>query len=1020
MQKVDLFHKDWPVWNAIREVGRRIPDVQIAIPEWNYEKTLYKGPGQYEHISKGTIGWGDRWDERSTYFFTVDCSVPVCFNGRNLYLAMDIGGEAEVYVNGEARGSLDYGHSDVHLSDLANSGDCLKIRVLATRHAHSYENIERQKDVSYDHHIFNTSKLVSKNRTVEHFYRLAGYLFDVSQLEEEKEWCGRISALLRETLLDLDISGTRESYVSSVTEGIQRITEGVRSMKLPYKYTKAIMMGHSHLDLVFKWRWIETVRKVERTLSNTWNVLSRYPEAVYSQSQIKIIETLEQHYPDLFQKIDGLVREGRVELVGSLWVEYDTNLPSGESLIRQTLYAKRYTDGHGYPRSKVCFLPDTFGFSGILPQILRECGYEYFATTKLAWNDTNPFPHTFCEWQGIDGSKIKFYFMIVGYGGEAGFSQAVGLRIRPNQREIPVGFIQYGLGDGGGGISEEMIQNKRVMQELQSLVEVKDGTIEECLQEIDRSIPVPPVHAGEIYFENHRGVFTSQALIKKYNRECEILYRNAEILSVMANSEGYPYPNDRLDKGWKTVLFNQFHDTISGSLVHEAVKDVWESYREAAKDAESITEEAQNFLTLPGEGFTVWNLLNWPRSEAVQISLPMEKADQLDPAQVQIVGGRSGAAEILIEASDLPAFGGKTLTLPLRNADGISGYIPTPMDDPYVLENGHYRIEFDSNGEMKRILDKSCQREVLEGAGNRLEAFVELGDYFDSWNILSDFEMKRYVIQEISEIALIEQGPIRWTMKVVRRFRESIIHQYISIHRTSRRIDIRTDMDFKEPRILLKAAFEVKVVANEAVYDASMGSVSRSTGKGTSYEKAQFEVPMHKWMDLSDGAYGVALLNDSKYGGDIKGSTMRLTLLKTAQYPDPLQDIGRHEFTYSIYPHHGDYRNGNVVQAAYGLNHRVTVQAGAWSAPWNSWISLEGEGIVLETVKMAEKGHGIVLRMYEAYGNAAEAKLSAEYKFCKAYRCNALEEEPLEIPYESGTLHLPFRPFEIVTIWLHD
>jgi len=1020
MQKVDLFHKGWPVWNAIREVGRRIPDIETAIPEWTFEKTLYIGPKQYEHVDKGVIGWGDRWDERCTYFFYADITVPDRFNGRNTYLVMDIGGEAEVYVNGEARGSLDFGHPDVHLSDSAASGDSLQIRVQATKHVHSYENIERQKDTPYEHHIFNYAKLVSKNRTVEHFYRLAGYLFDISQTEEDKIWCTRIYALLQETLLELDTHGTRQSYVESVASGIQQLTEGIRSMKIPYKYTKAIMMGHSHLDLVFKWRWAETVRKVERTLSNTWNVLSRYPEAVYSQSQVQIIETLEEYYPDLFRKIDSLIREGRIELVGSLWVEYDTNLPSGESLIRQTLYAKRYTDKHGYPRSRVCFLPDTFGFSGILPQILRQCGYEYFATTKLAWNDTNPFPHTFCEWQGIDGSRIKFYYMIVGYGGEAGFAQAAGLRIRPNQREIPVGLIQYGLGDGGGGISEEMVQNKRVMQELQSFIEVKDGTIEECLQEIDRSMPELPVHTGEIYFENHRGVYTSQALIKKYNRECEILYRDAEVLSVMANGAGYPYPRDRLDKGWKTILFNQFHDTIAGSLVHEAVKDVWESYRVAASGAETILQEAQRVLTAPGEGYTVWNLLGWTRTEAVQVGMPKEQADRLDPENSQIVGLQDGVADVLIEASEVPSFGGCPLFLPERTDDEPSASVPSRPEEPNVLENGLYRIEFDSNGEMSRIHDKVYHREVLEGTGNRLEAFVELGDYFDSWNILSDFERKRYVIQEVSEMTLIENGPIRWTMKVVKRFRESIIHQYISIYRTSRRIDIRTDMDFREPQILLKAAFEVKVRASEAVFDASMGSVRRSTGRESSREKAQFEVPMHKWMDLSDGAYGVALLNDSKYGGDVKGSTMRLTLLKTARYPDPWQDIGRHAFTYSIYPHIGDYGKGNVIQAAYGLNHRLSVQAGVWNAPWNSWLTLEGEGVVIETVKLSENGHGIIVRMYEAHGNHTSAKLSVEYPACKAYRCNALEEEPVEIPYESGTLHIPFHPFEIVTVWLHD
>lgn len=1016
---IGIFDKKWATVNTLREIEKKIVEVEIDIPQWAYEKMEYLAPQEYKLIESGIIRPGDRWDENFTYFFMTTFKVPDELSGKNLYLQMDICGESEVYIDNIPKGSIDKEHTDVRLSNCIKEGEVLNIKVQAAKHWHDFIRSDRAWGHPYRHHIFNSSKLICKNRFVEEFYYLAKLVLEISVYEDNREVADQFYEILKNTLYEVDYHEEYSVFVKNIKKASNKLVKEIQRLGLGFKYGKAFFMGHSHLDLAFKWTWDETVRKIERTLSNTSEVLGNYIEGIYIQSQMKIFEVLKQFYSGLYSKIANLIKENRVEPVGDLYVEFDTNIPSGESLVRQILIGKKLCRNYFGRESKVCYLPDTFGYSGILPQILLQAGYKYFVTTKLDWNDTNKPPYLFFNWYGIDGSGIMSHLLASGYGDNSSFRSVKKYYSDPRQKEISKARIyQYGYGDGGGGISEVLMQEKAALKKLNCMVEVHDMTLENSLDEIAKEMPTLPAVKGELYFEKHRGVYTSQAAIKKYNRRSELILRDAEIFSVMAFMKGHEYPQKVLESAWKKVLFNQFHDIIAGSCLGEVAGEAVETYKQAMDEGSIVIRDSLSKMISNGDNIILWNTLGWERNEAVEVTLQHKHfviKDGENDITYQIISEDDEVLRILIAVENIPPFGYKKLQVEGSNDNTKKVFIGENMR---ILENGFYRIVFDEAGEMISVFDKSNNREVLKGKGNVLIGYLDRPGYFESWDIAADFEKRAFPIQDVEEMKLIENGPLRWTMKVQKYFRKSTITQYISIYSCNQRIDIRTEMDFYEPQILLKALFDVNITAPYATYDISMGNLQRSTKSNNSYEIAQFEVNMHKWVDLSDENYGVSILNNCKYGCDVKNNKIRITLLKTATFPDSMQDIGHHEFTYSIYPHTGDFREGKVTKEAYKLNVPVIVSKGDIDKVMTSWMKVEGDNIVIETIKKAEDCDDIVVRFYECNGESNTVTLDFYDEVKKAEKCNLLENSFQELAVKNGKVSFHVKPYEIITIKL--
>ena len=973
-----MFSGKWAERDAIKRIlERSIEDCQ-PVDGWQFVKYQYADINVYHKVADGNIFFHQMWDNDGTYYFYREIMVPETRERKDWYLAFDIGGECEVYVNEKPKGSLDSNHQTVLIAEETYGGEKLSIKVQATRHEHEYVRSERMTGKSYGYHIFRRVNLFSRNNVLYEFSFLAKTLLDFTDCdllmkEEQKE----LLHLLKDVLYEVDYFADTELLETQVKRGEEEILKKLEQFSFQNRFGESLFMGHSHLDLVFKWTYKETFRKIERTLSNTVYLLKRYPNATYVQSQMCIVETLQRAYPDLYKEFQELLRNGNIEVVGDVYSEFDSNIPSGESLIRQFLIGRKIAKSVKKTNSKVCYLPDTFGYSGILPQILRQAGYEYFVTAKLGWNDTNPPEYFTFMWKGIDGSRIKTH-LLDSYGGDPSPLRLNERSKDDRCRQAPIEtahIYQYGAGDGGGGISEENLLTIQAVEELGCFTKVKHVTLEQAMNQVfseDLQEDLP-VKEGELYFERHRGVYTSQAKIKRENRFLEQDLHRLEFLQVISFLKGNYIHKEEVENIWKLLLFNQFHDIIAGSCIHTAIKEAEEQLETARELCKAIENDLLKELMSSQEGSSIVNPLG-------------------------------------VTANGMEPFSAKSITI--DEIDLCESMTPMATN---VLENSKYRMVFDENGEIDELYDKNQKRQVLRGKGNVFTAHVDRGGYFESWDISEDIERKVYPVHQLEELLLIEDGPVRKTIQIKKRFRSSLILQKISIYKDSASITFDTTVDFKEPQMLLKVGFDVDVDSSFATYDISMGNLKRETTRNSSHEKAKYEVCMHKFFDLSEETHGVAVFSDCKYGCDTLGNRMRLTLIKTATFPDETQDIGEHRFSYGLYPHEGDVMTGRVRESAYQFQMNTYHIKGKLEI--ESPIVYQEDGVILETMKVAEDGSGIMLRFYEHRGQEKIMTLQWRYPFYKVQKCNVLEELIEELPLDGdNTFCLKIKPYEIVTL----
>ncbi len=808
------------------------------------------------------------------------------------------------------------------------------------------------------------------------------------------------------------------------------IKEALDSLNNEIKHTLTAV-GHAHLDTAWLWPLSITHLKMAHTTAVQLELAERYPEYVFVHSQASQYEWLEKEHPVLLDRVKKAAKRGQWEPVGSMWVEADCNLTGGESLVRQFLYGRRYFQKHFGTTTHDMWLPDVFGYSAALPQILSKFGIKYFLTQKLSWNQFNKIPsHTFW-WVGIDGSRVWSHFPPADtYCSDCTPKQIIeSVKKYKDHARCDHSLYLFGFGDGGGGPTEfhvERLKRARYAPGM-PLIEPKKRAIDFFEKASEESQDLSE-WVGELYFETHRGTYTSQAANKRNNRRSEFLLRDAEWLACFRDDYKTAYPKAELEEAWKLVLLNQFHDIIPGSSVREVYEDSDRDYAKVFEMGEKMVNDSLvrigNKLDSSKMQRPVAVLHNSVASS--EASIPWDEKG----TPKSIVCGEESMPVQVVEA-----FGERRLVFPVPEAalgtvaiadlsDAEAEFQPRIKVSNRKLENHELSIKFDGNGNILSIQSLDDQPTEFVAPGQLANMFQILEDrplFWDAWDtdIYAQETAKDLVKSESFEI--VERGPARAAVEIVKKYGNSTIRQRISLGPTPG-IRFDTEVDWQETHKMLKVAFPFNVNTQRASFEIQFGHVERPTHKNTTWDLARFEVCAQKWADMSEGDYGIALLNNGKYGHDVSGNTLRLSLLKSPKAPDPLCDMGVHRFSYVLLPHYGSISQSDVVDCAYAFNAeprvaRLTPTSGS-EAELPVFVSCDDPNIVIETVKRAEDSDKRIVRVYECHNSRGIANISTIVPIKRAWLCDLNEERISELDVQDGILAFPYKPFEILTFML--
>jgi alpha-mannosidase len=752
-------------------------------------------------------------------------------------------------------------------------------------------------------------------------------------------------------------------------------------------------VGHAHLDTAWLWPLEETWRKAQRTFATQVRLMDEYPEHVFAASQAQHYAWVRDRDPALWADVRERVARGQWIPVGGTWIEPDCNLPSGESLARQFLHGQRFFERELGRRCTELWQPDVFGYTGQLPQLMREAGISRFLTQKLSWNRFNPPEHHTFTWQGIDGSEVITHFPPADtYNAEATVAELCrDVRAYRDHDRSRDSLLVFGHGDGGGGPTRGMLERLRRARDLRGLPRTTLRTPEAFFDRLEAGARELRTIVGELYFEYHRGTYTTQAALKRGNRRCEAALHDAELLAALATRiAGAPYPREALAEAWRVLLVNQFHDVLPGTSIAEVNERSRRDLDAVEASAERIAEGALAALS-PDEGEAApVNTIAWPRREVVR-----------DPAGTLVV----------VEA---PPHGAG------RVADADAGEavrVERTPDGDVVVENAHLRATLSAGGALTGLLHKASGREALSAPGNRLELYEDRPVDWDAWDIDPFHLETRADCPPADDVLALDAGPLRAEVAFERPVgRRSRLRQVVRLDAGARRLEVHTDATWHEDHRLLKVAFPLGVRATEATYETAFGAARRPTHYSTRHDLARYEVPGHRWADLSEHGFGVALLTDSKYGYSAYGDTLRISLQRAAKQPDPEADMGEHRFAYAILPHVGGWQDGDVVGEARAFGAPMRWAPAPPATPGDSWAQVDAPGLVLDTVKLAEDGDALVLRLYEAHGGRGRARIRLGVPFSGARRSNLLEDDMGPVEVDGAEIVVDFRPWQILTL----
>ncbi|AMM84551.1 glycoside hydrolase family 38 C-terminal domain-containing protein [Martelella sp. AD-3] len=968
------------------------------------------------------------WGEPQSYFwFAGSVLVPDALEGKRVCLGIEamfgrVMGRSDpqclVRVNGEIVQGADYNHREILLTARARGGERFDIMIEAG-------TIEDRRQLGFAGRL-----LVHDLEAEALYYDLRAPLDVAKHLDINDHRRDFILKTVYQAINAVDFRPGNLARFAESLKAASAIAERIYKAGDTEIAPHITVTGHTHIDVAWLWRIRETRQKMARSMATALSLMRDYPEYRFMYNQGLLLDYLEQDYPALFAGIREQHREGRFEIEGALWLEPDANITSGESLVRHVLRGVRYHVEKFGVRPRILWLPDTFGYSAAIPQIMKLAGLTVFVTHKLSWNDTNRMPGEVFFWQGIDGTRAPTYFLTtqpadstsIGttYCPDLKASHVMGAWRRYAQKETNDElFLVYGFGDGGGGPTREMLEHIRRMERgIPGCPRVSQGfmgpVLERIVGRMHESPKEYPVWVGELYLEFHRGTFTSVAKVKRNNRRAEAMLRELEALASLAwFSAGIDYPEAELAALWDIALLNQFHDILPGSSIGLVFDDSDEDYATFFARAEALRRRLASCVAGEGETLLV-NAFGRPRGGLVRLA--SEAPLRLGDRSSQVLVSADGTLSQAVPVDAIPGLGAVRLTLAAspEPAAGDGGLAVTPNR----LENAFLRAEFDAGGRLVSLVDKKSGRECLTGVANRLQAYRDFPEQFDAWDIDRTFEDQVFEIDGLVKADVVETGPYRAALRFEWRYEASRIVEVVSLEAESRALEFDSFIDWREHNTMVKAAFPLAVRTADCDAEIQFGHVTRPTHANTSWDQARFESPMHRWVSLCEDGFGVALLNDCKYGYDARDTTIRLTLLRSPTYPWPEADQGEHRFRYAIMPHDG---LGSVSLAAEAFNHPLMPVAGSGdgsTAKLTPPFSVDNDAIAVESVKRAEDGRGLVVRLWERRGARQNARLTLDTAVKKAREVDLLEEPVVDLCPEAGILALGFAPFEIKTLKL--
>ena len=1001
------------------------------IDRWSvvYGKHNKFGRTEFDENTRTTMCNGDRYDAGydDTYLFSAMMTIPSEMDGEKVYLKVDIGGESLAKVNGEYLSAFTCEHAGdwtyrnlAVVRNPAKAGEVLNIEIEDTVCCGLFCD-EAMAGAKSHRYTIGESSLVAVDTRVEDYWFFVNTAFQCLDYIDDPVIRERVYNAVDDSIHALEYDFGQERFSESVPEADRILREGLAKIRY-IPQGEVVMTGHSHLDIAWLWTSRELARKTARTFANTLNLMENYPDFKYTQSQAVVYTYIKKYYPELYEKVKQAVKDGKWEIVGNSWVEADTNLASGESLIRQLLYGRKFFMEEFGVSSDTYWLPDCFGFTWALPQIIKRSGMKYFATSKLNFNDTNVFPYTVCRWKGQTGDEIIAYINKQGYSGEydPDYIHTVWSR---NGEAATTGksLGMFGYGDGGGGATYAQLERAKYMPMVPGMIKTRIGTTRDFFCGLENKWDDLPVWDGDMYYENHRGTFTSQHFVKKNNRYGERALRRTEILKNLFSMDFFP--QEELEEYWKILLTNQFHDILPGTSIHEVFDDVRNDYAKLnSRLAKFDRDVADYFAAFPkgdGESAVVFNFLPFDRTAETCVKVRSRNAVAYTPDGKACRGYTTidGDGYLLrFIAEDVPSIGFKIFTI----GEGVTFDCPV-MVNTGLLENDFVRVLFDENGNIASFYDKENDREVLTGIGNLLTVYTDKCVHETAWNLELDYLKHRWDLTTAESIEVYENTPTSASLRIVRKFNKSTIIQIIRLGVNSRRLDFETTVDWFETEKILKASFPVSVRNKQATYEMAHGINQHPTHFNTSYDLAKFEVCGHTFADLSEGDYGVSILNDCKYGYNIHDNLMNITLMRAPTCPDVTADKGTWNFTYSLYPHAGDW-TASTTQEAHSLNEPLK----AYSIPTDdkeaiapteySAVRFSRQDIVLDAFKQAEDGQGYIMRFYESKQARGKVKVDFPFTFAKAIECNMMEVDEQEIARDDSSFELFIKPFEVKTI----
>ncbi|MDD2971553.1 MAG: alpha-mannosidase [Lachnospiraceae bacterium] len=1027
------------IGNLIYVSPRPITSYRMIKTNEKYKEVAHLNTEQWTEITNEQL-WGGH---REYYWFETYIEIPEEFQGACVVYELRTGREGAwdatnpqftFYLDGERKQGLDVNHREVILTEKAEKGQVFHV-VLSAYTGDSNFKLVMDSEIK-----------ILDRKTEKYYYDLAVPYNVARLLPDTDRGYIEIIGSLNESLNLLDL---RREYTKEYYDSLQKAQEYLEK-EFYHKYCgeskeKIYCVGHTHIDVAWLWTLSVTEDKAVRSFSTVLELMRQYPEYKFMSSQPQLYKYVKKNAPEIFEQIKERVAEGRWETEGGMFVEADCNISSGESLIRQILFGKRFFREEFGTDNKILWLPDVFGYSAALPQILKKTGIDYFMTTKISWNEFNKMPYDTFEWEGIDGTKVLTHFSpsrdynkgaveggtetehFTTYNAYINPSQVKGAWARYSQKDLnDEVLMSFGFGDGGGGPTRDMLENQRRTAKgipgcPQTVMSDSLTFFEKLEQEVSNNKYLP-TWVGELYLEYHRGTYTSMARNKKYNRKSEFLFENAELYNWMnANLIRESYPKKELEDSWEVILRNQFHDILPGSSIKEVYDDSKAEYESIKKTGNHLVQQAleniANHVKSGDNSIVVFNpnsnrgnqIVSFDRIENIKNPVVLDGNTVLPVQEIK------GGAYIFM-AANVPSKGYRTYEITEGDRAESALKVTTKC-----MENAYVTVTFAENGQISSIYDKGEGREILKPGqnGNVLMTYEDRPHNYDAWDVNNYYTEKSWEITQLDAMEVIEEGPVRATVKITRTYLDSTIEQYISLTNEDSEIVIRNEIDWKEKKIFMKALFPVDIHTDEASYEIQYGNVKRKTHYNTSWDFAKFEVCMHKWMDLSEDDYGVSMINDCKFGCSAHDGVIGLSMLKSATYPNPEADKEHHSFVFSIYPHKGDWKRADTISKAYTMNNPLTAivkqKAGGELPGQYSAVSVDAPNVIIEVVKEAEDGKEMIIRLYEAYNRRTNVKMTFSTEINTIEECNMLEEKERELPCEGTDVSFIIKPYEIKT-----